>query len=289
MKAMISDTLENIVSEFKTEINDTCLCSLKTIRFDQGVYPDYTKSEIQKLYLLRYYPAYLCEYKYLYKKVLRSRKIKNLFILSVGCGCGVDYQGAFLANGRNFNNITYHGIDLVKWSFSESLGNPNYDIILGNINEMEFPPNNKYNIIMFPKSISEFDDESFDSFLAALSESTFTEDIIYLISSVMDKGFESDSNQYKKVADFLIGIGYKCDEYEETQEIKGKGGLINLDGDFDYPNDIKDFIITLSTICKTFKSTNKNCQPDCKTQLNKWPILKSDYISFQFNCFERTK
>lgn len=287
MKTMIHETLEKVITRFKLEIEDTCLCTLKTIRYNQGYSPDYTKKEIQNLYLLRYYPAYLCEYKFLYKDILRTKKVDKLSILAVGCGCCVDYHGAFLAKGRDFSEISYSGIDLIEWDCLDSFGNPNFNIIINDIKNVEFPKKNNYNVIMFPKSISEFDDESFESFLNALMKSKFTQDIVFLVSSVMNKGFIFDSKRYEKVVEFLKGIGYVCKNYNPTQEIKTKGGLNQLDSQFDYPNDIKDYIISLSNCCKKFKTSKTNCYFDCKTQLNKWSILRTEYISFQINCFER--
>ena len=286
---MINKTLERTLKKFKTEIDDCFLCTLKTIRYDQADYPDYTQNEIQHLYLLRYFPAYLCEYKYLYKKVIRSRKIDKLSIISLGCGCCIDYYGAYLAYNRDYSIIKYRGIDLVDWDCVDSLGNPNFKITIDNIKNVTFPKKNRFNIIIFPKSLSEFDQESFDSLLSSLTKTDFVEDCVFLISSAMNKGFEYDSRRYDTVAALLKDSGFGCKDYQPMQEMKEKGGLVRLDCDFEYPNDIIDFLIKLSENCKTFKDSNKNCSPDCKDQLNKRPILTSGYMSFQINCFERTK
>lgn len=180
----------------------------------------------------------------------------------------------------------YQGIDIIEWKHNESFGNDDFYFLKCNINNVKFPDENKYNIIMFPKSISEFDDATFDQFLIDLGKSKFTEPNLFLISSAMDKGFVYDEQKYKKVVEFLKGIGYRLDKYEPPQEIKVKGGLVNLDSDFDYPNDIINYIKSLSKCCENFKKNNKNCKVDCEHNLDKSPILTSRYMSFQLNHFK---
>jgi hypothetical protein len=289
MREMISGTISKIKEDFIDEIKNANFCSLKTIRFDQDDYPDYTDKKIQLLYLLRYYPAYLCEYKYLYDKVIKKSKLDNLSILSIGCGCCVDYHGAYLANERDYNNITYCGIDRIEWEYADSFGNKKFEVINEDINNIKLPDKNDYNIIIFPKSISEFNDKSFNNFISALSKTTFTQETVVLISSSMDKGFEHDEERYKKVAEVLEKNGYFCRKYEATCEISGKNGLKKLDNDFNYPNDIKEFITSLSTRCPKYIANKKNCKEDCSTQLDKWPILSSKYISFIINSYKKDK
>ena len=287
MRKMILETLTKVNEKFKEKIKDTCLCELKTIRFDRGNSPDYNKDIIQLLYLLRYYPAYLCEYKYIYQNIITKNIFNNLHILSIGCGCCVDYHGAFLANQRNYSNIAYTGIDITDWDFADSFGNSNFIRLFEDIKSIILPEENNYNIVIFPKSISEFDDESFNTFLSNLSITKFTQDKIILISSSMDIGYQFDEQRYKIVLQQFESFGFKPDKYMPPQEIAQKGGLNRLDSQFDYPNNIKDDISYLSTECKKFIETGENCEIECLNQLNKSPILRTNYISFQINILKR--
>lgn len=287
MREMIHDTLTKVEADLANNINGKCLCDLKTIRFDNANSPDYTKEEIQQLYLLRYYPAYLCEYYYLYKQVVATRKLNKLSILSIGCGCCVDYHGAYLAKERDFKDISYCGVDIIDWDYKESLGNPNFKIIITSIRDFEIPEVNDYNIIIFPKSISEFDNESFDSFLDIMSKSEFAQNDIFIISSSMNIGFQHDESRYKRVLEVLIAKGFENETYNPTKEIKNKGWLGFLVSGFNYPDEIKSFIESLASKCQKFIANNKNCEPNCQEQLNKSPILNARNISFQINHLQK--
>jgi hypothetical protein len=287
MKVMIDTKMHKIYKDFSKEISDLCLCELKTIRFDNKSKPDYSQKIVQQLYLLRYFPAYLCEYKYLYEKVIFTNKIDHFNILSVGCGCCIDYYSAFLALGSKVDCLTYWGIDAIDWAYRDSLDNSNFHFVLNNICNARFSDKPKFNLIFFPKSLSEITDDDFNLFLKKIAKPHFISNRIFLISSIMNKGYTYDSTRYNEVADVLRAKSFICSNFKSAQEIKIKGGLKRLDSDFDYPDDIKLAIITLNEHCKGYKENGKNCKDDCITQLNRWPILTSTYLSFQLNLFER--
>lgn len=287
MRNMIHEALEKVVEDFKTKIDDSKLCHLKTIRYDNQQTPDYSIEEIQQLYLLRYYPAYLFEYMYIYKEILQNEKANKLSILSVGCGCCVDYHGAYLAKNRNYDDISYIGIDLNKWEYENSFGNPKFKTITSNIDNIEFGNSNKYNVVIFPKSISEFCEDSFNCFLDALSNTDFKQDCIFLISSSMTTGTGCDDDRYTKVLEVFTNKGFNCSpKYIEPQAL-GTRAINTIDGQFDYPNSIKDYITELSCKCQQYINSRENCKVDCKTQLDKQPMLRADYIRYQVNCLER--
>ena len=107
MRELISTKIYNVYSDFSRDIRNQCLCELKKLRYDKTFKPDYSNKLVQQFYILRYFPAYLCEYKYIYTKILESNLLDTLNILSIGCGCCVDYSAAFLAANKNNNRKTW--------------------------------------------------------------------------------------------------------------------------------------------------------------------------------------
>lgn len=287
MRTMIQNVMSNLYACFTAEINGTRLCELKTLRYDQCSNPDYSKPPIQHLYLLRYFPAYLCEYRYLYEKVVSDARWNQLSVLSVGCGCCVDYYGAYFAVQGNTMRLTYLGIDPIKWCGVDSLGNANFRVICGNAGSVVLPAQLGVNVMFFPKSLSEFGDSDFSRFLEMLGGINLTSPHICLVSSIMDKGFGYDQARYKRIADVLVDKGYVCDNYSPAQEMKEKAGLRKLYGNFVYPDEVKTAIANLSACCVSRQQNGRCCKEDCATSLDKQPILTSTYMSFQLNRFAR--
>lgn len=54
---MINTKTHQIQQDFLEEINGKCLCELKKIRFDQAIGPDYSRRDVQQLYLLSKHPV----------------------------------------------------------------------------------------------------------------------------------------------------------------------------------------------------------------------------------------
>ena len=91
-----------------------------------GNIPDYSKPEIQQLYLLKYFPAYLIEYYEIFNDILKYKFIALPFnVLSVGTGCGIDYWGLEFAlrdHGMDSADYVYYtGIDKIPWNYREYL------------------------------------------------------------------------------------------------------------------------------------------------------------------------
>ena len=167
------------------------------------------------------------------------------------------------------------------------MNNNKFKFINKHASAVKFAERVSFNVIFFPKSLSEIPENDFKTFLFNLSNCNFISKRIYLLSSIMDKGYGYDAARYKDVADMLCSNGFMCSKYEIPKEMKEKGALNKLDSQFDYPNDIKSFIVRLNECCLLYKKNKQNCKSDCKEQLNKQPILTSRYMSFQINCFEK--
>ena len=287
MREFIDNRVRLIYSDFSHNIEGSTLCHLKTIRFDTETGPDYSNTDVQQLYLLRYFPAYLVEYKYLYDKLFRAGKLDSLKILSIGCGCCIDYYGAFLASDNNMDRLNYWGIDTVDWKHRDLFSISTANFVKGNISSISYPKGFVFNVIIFPKSLSDISELDFHAFLSILKELEINTPYVYLISSIMDKGFKQDDTRYGMMADIFFEKGFKCLSYKGALEMSHKGSLTHIDRGFHYPDDILNSITTLNNRCLTYKTKNKNCQIDCSQQLNKHPILTTRYISYILNLFEK--
>jgi len=288
MKEFIMDKMNTIFGDFQGLIKRESLCDLKDFTFKGRKLPDYSNEKHQQLFLLRYLPAYLCEYKYLYRKVIRQGQLARYNILSVGCGCFLDYHGlSFAAMQASVPTpILYTGIDMIRWEYNDFFYDSNIHFLQTEIENFPFPKNVDYNIIFFPKSLSEISDEGLNVLLENLQKVHFTSDHIYLISSCRDNGFTYDEAKYKEIIDTFRSMGFCCNDYKGTQELTNKGSFFYLDSDFYYPDNIKNYLCELHTKCCKFVEHNDNCDDDCE-QLSRFPILTTKHVSFLYNLLER--
>lgn len=222
----------------------------------------------------------------MYKEIIRERLIAEYKILSIGCGSAIDYYGLYFANDRDISTIKYEGIDPVNWKYRKSLDNENFTCKQESIVNLKFSSAD-YNIIFFPKSLSEISEDDLNIFITNIEQGIFASEILYLVSSTMDKGFIYDQQKYERIKDALVANGFTCHNYQKTQEITDKPSFAHFDPDFFYPDEVKDFIIELNKKCPTYSAEGKNCDSSCKEQLTRYPILKTTHVSFQINKFER--
>ena len=288
MKRFIEEKMDEIFHDFKDEINGMqTLCNLKILRFNGGIIPDYNQSYIQRLYLLRYFPAYLIEYYLMYDKLLDLNFTKlPLNILSIGSGCGLDYYGLVFAlknRGIDINdNVQYTGIDIINWGYKDNLGNPNCQYIQTDINNFQAILRNNYNIIVLPKSIGEFDTASFNQLLNTLERALFLEDDICILSSIREMHSEIDINRMNQIINVFRNKYYVCNNpnssyyhFEEKQTL-----FAAFPDNFTFPSHIIDVLKELLCNCRNYIENGEPCLDDCK-DLNRWPILRTDHMQFQ--------
>jgi hypothetical protein len=156
-----------------------------------GFWPDYSTRENQANYLLRYFYAYLLEYRCIFEKLASEQSLTWLTeyrVLSLGCGAALDYYGLYFS-GLNTDAIHYHGYDINDWgAFQESFGNRN--VVFHNrtsITELTERDFEGINIIMFPKSISDFSDNDFYRLCELIQPVQFTFPLLVIYSHAMDR------------------------------------------------------------------------------------------------------
>ncbi len=287
--SFVLKSLDRLYNDFKAVAVPPTLCELKDFRFDGGHVPNYNTKIIQQLYLLKFFPIYSIEYKYIYEKLIKDNIIdlNKIKILSIGAGCGLDFYGFYWAVQSKKMNIDilsqYKGIDVVNWDYknliSEELS-PN--IIIDNIQNCS-SINEDYNTIIFPKSIGEFDDSAFESVRNIFKKSDFKSDTLVIISSMREKNTSKDKDRLLELI-YILGLrGYSTTNKDVIFSCTDGDKL--YDFGISYPEDIKDFLFDMKRNC----TEKPECKKECLEVLNyhNKPMNNTNYIKFQMVIFKK--
>lgn len=243
LKEVFFDFLDNLEKK-------EYLCELKNFGFKGEVLPDYNNKFIQQYYLLKYFPAYLTEYYYFYSEIIRKEFIEdNYNILSIGCGCGIDFWAMKLAKEKSNKdlNIKYTGVDIVNWSYFDNYG---YDAKVTNKNILDFDlKENDYNIIIFPKSIGEFNDDDFEKLKDLFRKGSFkSKKLIIILSLRKTRNIRDTRRGFELFTILKNNFGYETEnDIEECYYFnKKKNGLEyrieDILPEFGYPSSLSDFL-----------------------------------------------
>lgn len=285
----ISDFLNDVYESFIEKIeNEDKLCKLIDLRFDGNNIQDYNDEMIQEYYILRYTFGYAFEYKEMYKYILRemlkdgeTKEIKELNIVSLGCGNYVDYYGLRRAlEYRSLRDckVNYTGIDLVDWSHkfkaeqSDILEfkHEDFENYIKSCEEFNF------DILFMPKSISEL---NIEETCKKFENGNFKKSIFYLAVSLRD----SDSDN-KKIASLIESINKSgFDENFIDNCVPKNEKICELDKNLYYPGEVLNQIKDMRTKCKKYS----NCDLVCT--LNRYPILSGRELNYKIIKFERRK
>lgn len=297
MREFIKRKMYEILKNFKQNLKkEQKYCQLKTFRFDGENIPDYNELIIQEYYLLRYLPAYTTEYYLIYSELLEKNFLNNINVISLGAGCGMDSWGLnFAIQDISYElPVAYMGLDKVKWEYRDNLNIDNYNFLTQDLTAIDKFMGKNYNVIMFPKSIGEFDSCTFDNLKNIFINTEFISDKLVLISSVRKKRDIIDIDRLETIADILEkSQRYKCldnkrvytyypknnmDEYYKLEDICDK---------YIYPKDIENFLINLNQNCEGYIENGYNqCDDDCEI-MNHYPIKRCSQIEYQILRFKR--
>ncbi|EPR43493.1 hypothetical protein dsx2_2344 [Desulfovibrio sp. X2] len=293
MKRFIKNKLEAVYSDFQIAAKESDgLCELKKFSFAGGASPDYGNHLVRMYYMLKYFPAYLAEYYLMYQKLLNFNFLphNDLDILSIGCGCGIDYWGYHFIAKEQINDFktttSYTGYDINTWEYTDSLRNEKFRIInddiakLDNLNSGDYD----YNVIVFPKSISDLHPEVFGKLVKAIESTNFERKRIAVVCSLMqdEQALNYDWSRLKKIITTIMARhNYSCEDDLEKYitATNPDEGLVRVVNGFDYTLDIENTINSTLNLCPNFIENGKSCKNDC-TAMNRWPILKQRYVNF---------
>jgi len=300
MRNYIHQKMDQVYIDFKTDCQKVeCLCYLKELTYKSGTLPDYENPNLQRYYHLRYFPAYLAEYYYIYSNLLKCDFItEDLIVPSIGCGCGVDYWALYLAlrdlDLQASKAISYTGVDAINWQYQDNLGNPNYSFIHKDITQWTKLDKEEYNVIIFAKSINEFSASGFSNLCSIFENSNFASDRLCLICSLMTKagGMPGDSARSARLADILETHGFTTKDnklmFTTLKDEYKRKGLNQVVSGFDYPDTLLNdsSCIEVLELCTTFQEEKVPCKDDCGT-LNRKPILTGRYVNYKMLRYER--
>lgn len=220
---------------------------------------DYSNKTFQSIYTIKYFPAYYFEYCVLSNRLnqyLKKKKIKKINIISLGSGSCADYY-ALNNNLVDIEHYTYTGIDLNDWDRDLFPIIDKKNFIFKKISALEIKNFDDYQVIFFPKSISNIFGEDINSeteknintFINDLIKSNRDEIIfcisyehyyakehfIYLSKILNSKGYYiADSRNSKNNAGQSWYIGDKC--YNDDYGVYTYQNLNELNNFFYYEN-----------------------------------------------------
>jgi hypothetical protein len=295
MNEFISRKMDEIFTDFQREIQEEYLCQLKDFRFDRGNIPNYNEEIMQQFYLLKYLPAYLTEYYCIYTELINENFLgTKINVLSIGAGCGIDFWGLKFAfdESEDEYELSYRGIDAVEWGYQEDFEELNYQIDCIDLGQIE-TIDDHYNIIIFPKSIGEFDDTTFENFLELLKNTTFSKKKLVILSSLIKTRVDWEISRVIQIVNVLEEHhGYKCKDNPNQYRVYEKNvgeeyRFEEICDTFYYPPNIKKFILELNSHCQGYEENDSEpCNEDC-TIMNRHPIIKTSLVNFQILKFIR--
>ena len=302
----INDYLLNVYGNFYEYLKSSPrLCKLKTMNYDTSNLPEYQDIHIEELYHLRYTYAYAFEYKYIFQDLFAKEKTTFLpttyNMLSVGCGSGIDYWGASAAANQEGVKckINYIGVDLVEWKYPVALRKGDSAVRL-KINAVDFFSSyqasvEKSNIILFPKSISEFDSYGIRSICNHFKKTDFKQKRIHIIASLRaNNNINSDLTRFNLLIDALkMNEHHKFtledDNYRRKQYSSiGEEGIRGYDSSFIYPEEAKNVLTELYQYCDNYKRCGSTCDASCKNRLTRKPKLTAKDCNYKIATLIRT-
>lgn len=193
LESFLKSFLEKNFKKFKELVEDTPqekLCALQQAFNLKSWSPNYDDELHRLYYFLRYTVPYCVEYREIYRKILASNmlnKASSISVLSIGCGSMLDLVGLKYAMEEIEHPLPlfYHGIDPVDWNCTEIKNIPNISIEFTENNLGQSSPSKRiypYNIIIFPRSISDIPSHERKIFFHKLQNKNISSTIALAIS-----------------------------------------------------------------------------------------------------------
>ena len=274
--------IRNIVDSFYASIiSDENRCDVASM---EPINDTYNYETYQKVYALKYIPAYYFEYCKL-ADLLRYKCFSNNYnsinIASIGCGLSPDYYA--LLNNLQGINFSYIGFDATSWKMQYLMPPKNQNFLFKNKSVLDITDKelSDIDVYIFPKSLGDIAKSNNFAInkLASLIASTNKNHLFFLNSfASLNYTKPQDVYLFNDIHKMLLKNGFETnDNFEELKYIgERESGLRSCDSDFEYPND--------KFIACNYKGTKNLCN-NCKVVSD--PILTNRYMSFQLLEYKR--
>lgn len=268
------------------------LCGCRSLRFNGGNLPDYTNELLQDVYVMRYDLAYAFEYKRMYQNLLNSLTPgRMLEVTSLGCGNMIDYWSLKQVLPA-FCSVRYHGVDVVDWEdkFAACYGDridfaqESIADYLADCDELTS------DVYVFPKSISEIDDDEVEDICRTICEKGFAKDKVHFLFSMRANPYNLDCDMAKteRISEAIMELGMVPDagsgDLHEDQDRK----IYHCDRDFDAGKLWKgtyDMLYNFQMLCENYTEGQCSCAM-CRENANR-PMLSTMYTKYQIFTFRK--
>ena len=294
----INDYISMSAENFMRKLNaGVPLCQCKTLTFKEEQLPDYTNEIVQDFYIMRYGMAYAFEYKKLYKTMMENISSdvldeltiynRDFEVVSLGCGNMIDYWALRRVFPEEYT-INYHGIDVVDW-------NNKFPCYPGDSMDFQKCKISEYfsscdcfsaDAYIFPKSISEFDDEEIEAVCESWRDKGIYNDEVHLLFAMRstDTNLKLDCKKAKKLSSTLASFGMKSNGPVKVEGVGRK--VYNLDKDFS-ENVWKKVYGDLENFPKACKKHNNFCNCSACDFGRTLPIGYDRYMRLKIYTFRR--
>lgn len=279
----VPETIQELYQGVESSTQDWC----ENLGFNfSGSGFNYNNSIGQKFYLLKYFPAYLCDYYKQYLMAIGRCPAGDINVLSVGCGAGIDFLGLKLALQNEhyvekYKLALYIGVDPVDWDDRPS------DIKFVNncISSLTESEISYADIIIFPKSIMDIPDEiiiDFANKLASSPKKQFVFISSYITADAANPDRIHGGNKFKIIHDILTAKGWTTADvpsryyYPKNNEDYYSNEFPEI---FIYPKNVLNTLFNLKSVCRP-KNDKRECEscdpksiPMMKKKYSAWKLL----------------
>jgi hypothetical protein len=264
--------IDEVVNNFHRSLrSDGSLCCYS------GTTPEnanYNNEIYQKLYTLKYYPAYYFEYSCL-ATLLQDRLAKDeknfIRVISFGSGLYPDY---YALKHNLTTKFTYIGYDACNWPTTSLLpkSEDNIELIHESIDSLTAEQLSEYDVFIFPKSIGDIENSANLTLLGEKIRSTSKRKIYFLNSFIIKENINNNEQiaLFDKIHQSLSNSGFSTNDDRKNTSHKGPANtaLIKINNGFVYPPNI--------SACS---DKDEKCPDSCTVCHS--PIFTNRYMGYQ--------
>lgn len=260
-----------------------CCCSLKDLDFSKGHSPDYRNPQLQKLYILRYYGGYVCEYRLIFREILPFLQGSNIHIATIGAGCRPDLAALHFERLKGAS-VSYNSYDIVDWYGMQSFPDIASKHTNSCISELDIAKN-KFNILLFAKSLSDISTAAYNTFCSNLQSATLPLDKLVVVYSGRFSYNATEIARFKKIVAILKEQGFRTDDDEaKPHSIPEKSAWSSMFPGFTIPPNVASYVSDFAKQCPKRQSsiTQNACTAECDRILSRTPTYTTGIVSYNF-------